>query len=239
MDAFTRRAFLYAAIVTIGGFVFGLDAAVISGTVRYITIEFGLTDLEVGAVVSAPGFGVLFALVVTGAICESIGRKKTLIMVAALYTLSALLSAIATSYEMLVGARFIGGLAFASLSIASMYIGEIAPSSQRGKLVSMNQIMIVIGLTAAYFSNYFLVEVMADSPDVWRWMLGMEILPALAWMLLLFLVPQSPRWLLCKGQKEAAKAQLLKLVGPERIEQEFNELVRSKMGEKGSPSVAG
>ncbi|GAB5379492.1 MAG: hypothetical protein Alis3KO_28880 [Aliiglaciecola sp.] len=234
MDVYTRRAFLYAAIVTLGGFVFGLDAAVISGTVRYITVEFGLSDLEVGAVVSAPGFGVLFALIVAGAICESVGRKKTLILVAALYTVSALLSAIATSYEMLVGARFIGGLAFASLSIASMYIGEIAPSSQRGKLVSMNQIMIVVGLTAAYFSNYFLIEFMAESPDVWRWMLGMEIVPALIWMLLLFVVPQSPRWLLCKGKKGAAKAQLLKLVGPQRIEQEFEDLVQSKMGEKGA-----
>lgn len=232
MDIYTRKAFLYASIVTIGGFVFGLDAAVISGTVRYITAEFGLSDLEIGAVVSAPGFGVLFALLVTGAICEAAGRKKTLILVAALYTISALLSALATSYEMLVGARFIGGLAFASLSIASMYIGEIAPSSQRGKLVSMNQIMIVLGLTAAYFSNYFLVEFMANSPNVWRWMLGMEIIPALAWMLLLFLVPQSPRWLLCKGRQQDAKTALLKLVGPQKLEQEYAKLVATKQGEK-------
>ena len=132
--------------VTIGGFVFGLDAAVISGTLRYVAAEFMLDDMQLGNVVSAPALGVLLALVITGAVCESIGRKKTLILIAMLYVVSAIASALAPSYEALVAARFLGGLAFTSLSLASMYIGEIAPAKQRGKLVSMNQIMIVLNI---------------------------------------------------------------------------------------------
>ena len=166
MNKYTKAAFTYAAIVTLGGFVFGLDAAVISGTLKYIAIEFALDDMQIGNVVSAPALGVLIALVVTGVICEAFGRKKTLILIALLYIVSAITSAIAPSYETLVAARFLGGLAFTSLSLASMYIGEIAPSDQRGKLVSMNQIMIVVGLTTAYFSNYMLVNI-ADGESSW------------------------------------------------------------------------
>ncbi|WP_087506997.1 sugar porter family MFS transporter [Neiella marina] len=245
MDKYTLRAFGYAAIVTIGGFVFGLDAAVISGTLRYITLEFGLTDLQVGTVVSAPALGVLIALVITGAICDSIGRKKTLLLIAILYILSAVGSAWATSYEMLVGARFIGGLAFTSLSLASMYIGEIAPPAQRGKLVSMNQLMIVLGLTAAYFSNYWLVGLLESNTawvieynllqDIWRWMLGVEIIPAVIWALLLLLVPLSPRWLVAKGRYDEAKVSLAKLMPAEKIDDELAAIIESSQQEHQKP----
>lgn len=237
MDKFVKAAFIYASIVTIGGFVFGLDAAVISGTLRYVAAEFMLDDMQLGNVVSAPALGVLLALVITGAICEAIGRKKTLIMIAMLYVISAIASALAPSYEALVAARFLGGLAFTSLSLASMYIGEIAPAKQRGKLVSMNQIMIVIGLTAAYFSNYWLlqateagaswVQSWGIEENLWRWMLGMEILPALLWCILLFVIPESPRWLMSKGRVEEAKAALSKLTPADKIEEEISAIQHS------------
>lgn len=247
MDKFTRAAVIYAAIVTIGGFVFGVDAAVISGTIRYITLEFGLDEFQIGNVVAAPGLGVLFALVITGAICEWIGRKKTLIIIAFLYIISAVASAFAPSYEALVAARFLGGLAFTSLSLASMYIGEIAPQKHRGRLVSTNQIMIVAGLSFAYFSNYYLMQAVqgGDSwtvklsleQDLWRWMLGVEIIPAVLWGILLFFIPQSPRWLMSKGKEEQARKSLAKLMPAEQIDAEINAIKLSI--EKDRPEQSG
>ncbi len=207
---------LYCAlVVALGGFIFGLDAALISGTVRFVTTEFDLTDLQIGTVVSAPGFGVIFALMVTGFICDKIGRKKTLVIISFIYIISAVLSVMATSFESLVVARFIGGLAFTSLSVAAMYIGEIAPSHLRGKLVSIIQINIVVGLSIAYFANFAILEISESAypwvsslhidTHTWRWMLGIEILPAIVWFLLLLNIPQSPRWLIMKRKDDKAK----------------------------------
>lgn len=219
-----KRAFTYALIVTIGGFIFGLDAALISGTVDYVREQFELTDTMVGLVVSSPGWGVLLALIASSWICNHFGRKKTLLLIAGLYLVSAVCSAFAPSYWTLVAARFIGGLAFASITLAAMYIGEIAPAELRGKLVAMNQINIVLGLSAAYFINLLIKQAvdsdaawvasigLADSP--WRFMLGSEILPALVWFLLLFFIPESPRWLAFRGRTEESK-QVLRLLMPE------------------------
>lgn len=234
---FHATAFRYAFIVALGGFVFGLDAALISGTVRFVTVEFGLSDMQIGAVVSAPGFGVIFALLATGHIAAQIGRKKTLIIIAALYLVSAITSTIAPNFEALVAARFLGGLAFTSLSLASMYIGEIAPSEMRGKLVSMNQINIVVGLSAAYFLNNAILQASNSGADwveaygileyTWRWMLGTEIVPALLWLFLLFMIPESPRWLLQKGREVEARAVMAKLLPPDVIDASVAEIKES------------
>ncbi len=225
---FHATAFRYAFIVALGGFVFGLDAALISGTVRFVTVEFGLSDLEIGAVVSAPGFGVIFALLVTGHIAARIGRKKTLLIIASLYLVSAVASVLAPNFESLVAARFLGGLAFTSLSVASMYIGEIAPSRMRGKLVSMNQINIVVGLSAAYFVNNAILKATNSGADwvqavgiidyTWRWMLGTEIVPALLWLLLLFTIPESPRWLVQQGRTDRARSVMARILPADTID---------------------
>ncbi len=222
MDVYTRTAFRFAAIVAFGGLIFGLDAALISGTTRFISSEFGLSDLQLGTVVGAPGFGVLFALMATGPICDALGRKKTLLIISSLYLLSAVASMLAPSYESLVGARFLGGLAFTSLSLASMYIGEIAPPHIRGKLVAMNQISIVIGLSAAYAINFGLVQALGEGQSalalmgqdvaVWRIMLGAEVLPALLWLLLVLTIPESPRWLLAAGKEAEARVVMARLM---------------------------
>ena len=151
MIPYQRNAFIFATIVAIGGFVFGLDAALISGTVNYISQEFGLTDLQLGMAVSAPGLGVLVALPIAGWASNLLGRKQTLQIIAALYLISAIGSALAPSFWALVAARFLGGLAFSSITLASMYIGEIAPPQWRGKLVSMTQINIVVGPLGGLF----------------------------------------------------------------------------------------
>ena len=234
MSLFKRNAFLYATIVAFGGFVFGLDAALISGTVNYIVSEFGLTDWQLGTAVSAPGLGVLIALPIVGITANALGRKNTLLVIAALYLISALGSAFATSYEMLVGARFLGGLAFSSITLAAMYIGEIAPPKWRGKLVSMTQINIVIGLSTAYFINYLIqnwttsdaswVSELGIKDHTWRWMLGSEILFALIWFILLFFIPKSPSWLMYKGRTEEAKGTLSKVMTSDEINKEVEDI---------------
>lgn len=205
---------LYTIIVSLGGFIFGFDASVISGTLGFIVSEFNLSSIEQGFVVSAPTLGAIIATVTAGALADRFGRRNLLIVIALLYLLSAIASAFSTSYWMLVSARFIGGLAFCSLMIAPMYIAEISQPKQRGKLVSINQLNVVVGLSAAYFANYYVLELSQSSAswisvvgldtDTWRWMLGLEIIPALAWFALLFIIPRSPRWLALKGQDEEA-----------------------------------
>ncbi|MEI8624765.1 MFS transporter [Pseudoalteromonas sp. B137] len=239
MNGSNRNVFFFALVVAFGGFIFGLDAALISGTVRFVSAEFNLTDIQIGTVVSAPSFGVLFALLITGYICNVFGRKNTLIGIAFIYIFSAISSVLAQSYEALVIARFIGGLAFTSLSVAAMYIGEVAPAKYRGKLVSMIQINIVVGLSAAYFANYLLVELSQSSyqwvstyamqDNLWRWMLGVEVIPAVIWFVLLFTIPQSPRWLVMKGNETRAKAVLLRLTKCSTLAAEQLQTIKSSL----------
>ena len=237
MSSYQRNAFKYATIVAMGGFVFGLDAALISGTVKFITQEFGLSDWQLGTAVSAPGLGVLIALPFAGYASNLMGRRTTLHIIAILYVASAIGSSLAPSFSMFVAARFLGGLAFTSLSLASMYIGEIAPLQSRGKLVAMTQINIVVGLSAAYFINYLILQLSYSDADwveriglganTWRWMLGSEIIPALAWWGLLFLIPKSPYWLLYKGETNLAEEALQKLLPRDQIPGKVEEIKKS------------
>lgn len=238
MHTATKNAFWFSFIVAFGGFVFGLDIVLISGTIKTITTEFGLTPLEVGHIVAGPGYGALVGLICTSYFADKFGRKKTALTIAALYSLSAIGSAIAPSADFLFWARFIGGLAFASLSLASMYIGEIAPPKYRGKLVGLNQLNIVIGIFIAQILNYYIINVVADTPEwamsvglnadtAWRWMLGAEIIPALLWFIALFLVPESPRWLALNGKTDQAEKALTKITEPEELKEQLNEIVHN------------
>ncbi|MGJ8679312.1 sugar porter family MFS transporter [Paraglaciecola sp.] len=238
MSSPTRNAFLYSLIVAFGGFVFGLDIVLISGTIKAITSEFSLTALEVGSIVSGPGWGALVGLICTSYFADKFGRKNTTLVIAALYTLSAIGSAYAPSAAFLFWARFLGGLAFASLSLASMYIGEIAPPKSRGKLVGLNQLNIVIGIFVAQILNYYIINgteqgaawtlnLGLNAENAWRWMLGAEIIPALIWFSALFIVPESPRWLALNGQEDKAKASLSKITEAENLDREINEIIHS------------
>ena len=237
MSSFKKNAFLFSTIVAFGGFVFGLDAALISGTVNYLIQEFGLTDLQLGTVVSAPGLGVFVALPLAGWASNALGRKKTLQIIAALYLISAITSTIAPSFWTLTAARFLGGLAFSSITLASMYIGEIAPPQWRGKLVSMTQINIVLGLSAAYFINYLIlkwtgsdaawVSDLGIKENTWRWMLGSEIVFALIWFVLLFFIPKSPSWLVYKRRIDDATKSLAKIYPTNEIPQQISEMKAS------------
>lgn len=244
MNQKIKSSLLIALIVSLGGFVFGFDASVISGVVSFVAIEFNLSDWQQGFVVSSPTLGAVLASLVAGTLSDRVGRKKVLMTVAFLYVVSAVFSATATSYEMLVSARFIGGLAFASLILAPMYIAEISPADRRGKMISINQFNIVIGLSAAYFANYYilnlsqsdsaLVAQLGITENVWRWMLGLEIIPATCFFFLLMLVPESPRFLALSGQKEKAKQVLEQLHGKEQMLIEMTEIENNKSQKQAS-----
>ena len=219
----SKKLTFIALVVSLGGFLFGFDAGIISGVMSFAGPEFDLNEIQSGWVVSAPSFAAMFAMLFSGRISDLIGRKKTLLFVAFLYAISAVSSALATSYEMLYIARIIGGVAFgAALVLAPIYIAEIATSENRGKLVSLQQLNIVFGFFAAFLSNYFFNKYngtensLLTDATVWRWMLGVELLPAVLYFICLFFVPKSPRWLYLKGSFEEAKKVLTQIHGAER-----------------------
>lgn len=207
----STKAIKYSLIAAFGGFVFGLDAANISGALRYVSSQFELTSLQTGNVVGCAIVGVIIALFFTGTLCQKFGRKKVLIGIALTYSLSTVISAFAVSYPMLVVGRFIGGVAFASITVSAMYIGEIAPANKRGQFVSVNQLLITLGSLFAFVVNYFFVKNMGsiewlNEANIWRYMLGFEIVPNIIWFSLLMTIPESPRWLMSKKRDEEARA---------------------------------
>jgi len=215
----SRKLIFISFVVSIGGFLFGFDAGIISGVMSYAGPEFNLNDIQSGWVVSSPSFAAMIAMLFSGRLSDIFGRKKILILVALLYAVSALFSAIANSYEMLYIARMIGGLAFgAALVLAPMYIAEVSTAKNRGKLVAIQQLNIVLGFFAAFLSNYFFnkynqeVSFLNDA-TVWRYMLGIEFLPAIVYFLILFFVPKSPRWLFLKNKAKEAKDVLVSIHG--------------------------
>ena len=205
----------YTLIVSLGGFIFGFDASVIAGANGFIDAEFNLSDWQQGFVVSSPTLGALIAMLFAGGVSDAIGRRKALILVAFLYLLSSVGSALAPNFELLVLSRFIGGIAFCSLIIAPLYISEISAPENRGKMVSVNQLNIVLGFALSYFTNYYLLQLSYSGAGwvaewgidthLWRYMLGLEVIPAALWFGLLFTIPRSPRWLVLKGQHEEAE----------------------------------
>lgn len=209
--------FTIAIIVALGGFLMGFDASVISGVVSFIEPEFGLTKLQLGWAVSCLTLTATIAMAVSGPLSDKFGRKNILSYAAILFFISAVFSAIAPNFISFVIARMIGGFGVgAALIIAPMYIAEIAPSEIRGKLVSLNQLNIVLGISAAFFTNYLILQFGKSDAGWaqnlhlneynWRWMLGLEAIPAILYFFVLFIVPESPRWLLMKNQEEKAEA---------------------------------
>ena len=218
-----RYMILVALAVALSGFVWGFDATVISGAVPFIQKYFNLTgdrgDFLLGLAVSCLGWGVLGGTAVAGFFSDRFGRKKVLITTAVLFVTTALASALTTHFTLFVIARILGGVAVGgAILIAPVYIAEISPPKQRGSLVSLNQLMIVLGISASFFSNYFLLGVGENN---WRWMLGMDAVPAALYFFFLFVVPESPRWLFGQGKEENAKEILIKTCGAEDAEREL------------------
>ncbi len=204
---------LISLIVALGGFLLGFDSAVISGAIKGISTYFHMTDAMLGFAVGCVIFGAMGGNLLAGPMADKFGRKQVLIVVAALFAISATWSALATGYTEFIIARIIGGIGIGgAILIAPIYIAEIAPPSLRGSLVSFNQLNIVIGISVAYFSNYFLVH---SSEDSWRWMLGIEAIPAAVYFFSLFMVPKSPRWLILKMNEVKTAGHILQKIGGE------------------------
>ncbi|MEM9386799.1 MAG: MFS transporter [Pseudomonadota bacterium] len=221
MSRTDRTAIGYAVIIALGGFLFGFDAAVISGVVGFVTTQFELNAWWVGAIVSAPSFAAMIAALTVGPIADYVGRKPVMLALALLYTVSAIASAFAPDALTLVVARFVGGLAFGTLMLAPIYIAELAPARLRGRMVSINQLNIVIGFSAAYFANFFILgasqsgapwaQALDLDQNVWRYMLGLEMLPAASYFFLMLLAPESPRYLVLQGRRDEAERILARI----------------------------
>lgn len=208
-----------ALIVALGGFLMGFDVSVVSGVVRFVEVEFALGPLQLGWVVSSLSLTAAAGMLASGPLSDRLGRRPVLQIGAVLFAVSAIASAVAPDYVTLVIARMLGGFGVgAALIVAPMYIAEMAPPASRGRFVSLNQLNIVVGISAAFFSNYLILtlgesgaawtEALRLGEWNWRWMLGIEALPAAAYLLALSLVPESPRWLAMRG-RDAEAAEIL------------------------------
>src|SRR5210317_1055171 len=228
-----RYTIRVALTVALGGFLMGFDASVISGVVTFIEPEFNLSKIELGWSVASLTLTATLAMMVAGPLSDRLGRRPVLKIAAVLFAISAIASAVAPNFITLVVARMLGGFGVgAALIIAPMYIAEIAPPSVRGRLVSFNQLNIVIGISAAYFSNYLILSLgQSDLGWVqslrfgdwnWRWMLGVEALPAIFYFFALMFVPESPRWLVMKGRNEDALGILEQVSSKARAEKDLN-----------------
>lgn len=207
-----KKIILWSVIASLAGFLFGFDTVVISGADKTLQELWNSSDFFHGSVVMAMALwgtviGAIFGAIPT----NKLGRKKTLMIIGVLFTISALGSALSNDPWTFAFFRFIGGLGIGASTIAApSYISEIAPSKDRGRLVSLYQFNIVFGILIAFLSNYVLSD---TGENAWRWMLGIQVVPALIYTLLIFYIPESPRWLL-SNHKQVKAAKILRLIEP-------------------------
>ena len=218
---------LKASIVgALGGLLFGFDTAVISGTLRSLAVIYHFTKWTEGITVFVALFGTVIGAAFAGIVGQKWGGRETLRLLAVFYSVSALGCAFSLSWPMLIVSRFIGGLGIGGSSVLGpVYIAEISPGKWRGRLVGMFQINIVIGILLAYFSNFCIAQLGFGMAD-WRWMFGVAALPALLFLILLFGIPRSPRWLATQNCIDEARS-VLQSIGSEDPETELREIVES------------
>lgn len=210
-----KNNLLYWSItVALAGFLFGFDTIVISGADQPIQKLWGTSAQFHGVfIMSMALWGTVFGALLGGIPCDKIGRKKTLFWIGVLYTISALGSGLATGPYMFSFFRFIGGLGVGASSVAApIYISEIAPADRRGRLVAMYQFNIVFGILVAYLSNFLIGQYLGENS--WRWMLGIEALPAIIYTIMVLGVPNSPRWLILKKNDVENAGNLLRVLYP-------------------------
>ncbi|MEI6392376.1 MAG: sugar porter family MFS transporter [Verrucomicrobiota bacterium] len=221
-----------AIVAALGSLLFGFDTAVISGTTEALRQVFTLSDNLLGFTVSSALIGTMFGSLLVGRPADWYGRRPVLAMLAVLFVISALGCALAWNWYALLFFRWLGGVAVGGASVVCpMYITEIAPARRRGLLVAVSQLNIVVGVLAAYLSNYLVSRVMgADHPTTWRWMFGIMTAPAVAFLLTVLMIPESPRWLVKKGRRQQAEAVLARF-GHESPGQEAGEIQESLKAE--------
>ena len=221
----------------LGGFLFGFDTAVISGAERDIQKLWNLDDWSHGMAVAVALYGTVFGALFGGIPADKFGRKNSLIWIGVFYLVSALGSALANDVNTFMFYRFLGGLGVgASSVVAPMYISEIAPAKRRGQLVALYQFNIVFGILMAYFSNYLIGTANVD--EAWRWMLGVEAIPALIYSVLIIKVPKSPRWLISKKQDYDTAREILTRTDPDGVDEAMRLAIEESKEIKGKISVS-
>jgi sugar porter (SP) family MFS transporter len=219
-------------VAALGGLLFGFDTAVIAGTTRALTETYRLSPGSLGLTVAAALLGTIFGAMLAGIPGDRWGRRDSLRVMAILYLISALGCAFAWDWYSLIFFRFIGGLGIGGSSVLGpMYIAEIAPAKWRGRLVGLFQFNVVFGILLAYFSNY-VIGLGGFGAAEWRWKLGVSAIPAAFFMLMLFGIPRSPRWLV-KKRRVAEAREVLRLTGEENFEEELQDIVTSIDAEHG------
>lgn len=215
--------FCWSLVVALGGFLFGFDTAVISGAEKAIQAYWQLNVFEHGLTVSIALIGTVLGALLGAIPSDKLGRKKTLFLIAALYLFSALGTALATNWSVFLVFRFLGGIGVGISSVtAPIYISEIAPARSRGKLVGLFQFNVVFGILIAFLSNYLIGQ---EGESSWRWMLGIQAFPSLIFYILLFFVPESPRWLILHRNKKDEALIVLKKVNPIGYQQDYDNIV--------------
>jgi SP family sugar porter-like MFS transporter len=228
MNVNFRYLLTISLVTALGGLLFGFDISVISGTIPFIQEVFGLNEAMKGWVVSSALIGCIIGASFAGRLGDKFGRKKVLLVTSVLFAVSALGSGVANSIPTFVMYRILGGLAVGGASVlAPMYIAEVSPAHLRGRMVSINQLTIVIGISLAYYSNYFLLQI---GENAWRWMFAAEVVPSLLFFFALFIVPESPRWLVARNRETEAKQVLTKVAGTEFANFELSEIKASLVG---------
>src|SRR6266404_5375489 len=218
---------LKATVVgALGGLLFGFDTAVIAGTTHSLTLGYNLSPRQLGLTVSMALIGTVIGAMSAGIPGQKYGARETLRVLAVFYVLSALGCAFAWNWDTLLLARFLGGLGIGGSSVLGpVYIAELAPAKIRGRLVGLFQINVVIGILLAYFSNYCIARLGLGVVE-WRWQFGVAALPAVLFLVMLFGIPSSARWLVTQNRVEEARS-VLQLMGAENPEAELKEIVDS------------
>src|SRR4030088_3455943 len=200
------------AVGALGGLLFGFDTAVIAGTTHSLTLRFGLTPRQLGLTVAMALIGTIIGAMSAGIPGQRWGARETLRVLAVFYVLSALGCAFAVNWPMLLMARFIGGLGIGGSSVLGpVYIAELAPARLRGRLVGLFQINIVVGILLAYLSNY-IITTRNLGPLQWRWEFGVAIVPSILFLIMLYGIPRSSRWLVTTNQTDEAR-EVLEMMG--------------------------
>lgn len=236
--------FIYLGLITLtatlGGFLFGFDTAVISGTIPFVKTQFHLSALMEGWFVSSALLGCIAGVAVSGKLSNTLGRKKLMLFSALLFALSAMGCAATPDAFWLIISRLIGGLGIGVASvICPLYIAELAPTQIRGKLVTYYQLAITIGILAAYFSNASIQSSASSyttgsgwwkylfADEIWRGMFLIGVLPAMIFIILILFIPESPRWLALKHHPEKAKKVLSAITTPQQAEEEIAVILES------------
>jgi SP family arabinose:H+ symporter-like MFS transporter len=222
---------IVASVAAVSGFLFGFDTAVINGALVFLRLQFSLTSLQTELAASSLLLGCLIGAVAAGRLSDNLGRRKCLMGAALLFTLSAVGSAVAQSFVVFSGARLVGGLAIGLASaLTPIYISEVAPPQSRGRLVSLNQLAIVIGILSAYLTNWQLSGLGEQS---WRWMFGVASVPSAGFLFGLLFIPESPRWLIARGRVEESCKVLERINGATEAHKEVKDIELAIAGEEG------